>query len=494
VLSLQFSEIESPSPQQYHSTKPDKYQQSIENLMTDEMGNKNFRGNAAFNHRAPNVPPALPPMMAPTQPSGSVNTKAENTAGSSKLQGENKPVTLPFRSYQTGTLHTPHFAPSGSGPAQNSATHGRKRLSATSAAFVPSSSSGGSSPSESPTIAMLKSVLSPSETVSSGLSSMTQLSNNETALTTPTGPRSNARLACMAYDRNRMYYASDGYQFIREFTTREDKSRKDVVIIYQGIHHNIIGLHEVRDKFGNVSFMDNGDYANGSYYLEYELEGMTPKERSDFWITNWVEIDVDIQIYNNNANTWDHTKEEEEAMCDERTMKLVNIMNELGPEFAASTRTVFISIRFPEETPETPEYLLQDLQEQMQSRPYRTLQNICNKLKEFTSLQRLEIVLHTQAHSRNPVALAQLHFALPFYELPFTKWQLKWQNTYMSRPEPIRGWSITHLNIERAKIDRNLARGQELEPTEKVFVRASASPAVHDLPFASRDKGKLRSV
>lgn len=214
---------------------------------------------------------------------------------------------------------------------------------------------------------------------------------------------------------------------------------------------------------------------------------MSPKERSAFWTSKWVEIIVDVGSFDDTSSYWGYTDEELSELCDKNILKNVSAMNQLGPEFAASTRTVFITVRFPEESAtKAPEYLTQTLPQLMKSRAYRAMQSICDKLKEFTSLQRLEIVLCTQAHARNPVALPQLHFALPFYELQFTKWQLKWQNSYMSHPELVRGWPITHLDIERSKIDRELARAQQEKEREKVFVRASASPGVHDLPFAPR--------
>jgi hypothetical protein len=89
-------------------------------------------------------------------------------------------------------------------------------------------------------------------------------------------------------------------------------------------------------------------------------------------------------------------------------------------------------------------------------------------LKEVQSLRKLDIVLHTPAYTRNPLTLEQLNYALPFYELPFTGWELKWQNTYMSRPETVLGWPIMYLDIERGKIDREIERAME----EKMFARA----------------------
>ena len=126
---------------------------------------------------------------------------------------------------------------------------------------------------------------------------------------------------------------------------------------------------------------------------------------------------------------------------------------------------------------------------QMETTAFKAVERVANKLKELTSLARLEIVLRTPAHTHPPISLEQLNYALPFYELPFTDWELKRQNTYMSRPEMVRGWPISYLDIERFKIDREIAKAvceKERALQEQAFVRKSNSPTVHELPLVPR--------
>ena len=519
--------------------------------MTDNMGNKNVRGNTTMSAgRASMARVTVPQMVAPTQPakaSPGYEVSADNLKSkydpNSPIVVEVKPVALPFRSYQSGTLHTSNFEPSAPTPNGGPATKSTKRLSATSAVFVPSKSSVvisavgnsavghfagkfaagnsaagssagncagyagyagyarnsagyagnaahdsavGNSASMMLTLEKLKGLLTPprSHQHHRVLSLNTATHSSETALTTPSGHSTHTAVTSPTYE------VPKERKVVRVFTTRAEKDQKDVIITHRWVNHNVIRLEEVRDAYGYSELRDTGLYAHETYDFQAALLEKTVMQRVAFWTGNWVEIYLDIAQINICNSAWASTAEQVREDALKKQIGAVQVMNSLGAEFTAHTRTVFVTICCPRESSYgANSYNDRCTREQQESTAYIAIQNVANKLKELTSLARLEIVLRTEAHSPTPVSIEQLNYALPFYELPFTHWELKWQTEYMRHPEPIRGWPITYLDIERGRMDLDIAqvkREKELALEQNVFVHQSASPEVHDLPFAPR--------
>jgi hypothetical protein len=127
----------------------------------------------------------------------------------------------------------------------------------------------------------------------------------------------------------------------------------------------------------------------------------------------------------------------------------------------------------------------------MQTARYRGIQKVVDKMKHFTAIKKLDIVLHTPPNGTAPVSLEQLNHVLPFYELEFTRWGLLWQTSYMSRPETVCGWPITYLDKERFRIDSAAQREIESGVEEKVFVHRSEQPKALDLPFVPRTNAEV---
>ena len=444
------------------------------------MGNKNARGSIAMSSaRVPLACVAVPQIMAPTQPSKagsgsevSAHDLQPNSAPRISRFAEARPVALPFRSYQNGTLKTSNFEPSASTPNKiHATTNSTKRLSATSAIFVPSKSTAGNTdaghtavgssaignyPLDVPTLEKLKGLLTPPKSHQHHrvMSLNTLTHGSETALTTPSDHSVYTAITSPTYP-----VPSEGPKVVRTFTTRANKDQKDVIITHAYVNHNVVRLEELRDASGHSELRDTGTYARENYNFQVAISQKTVKQRVAFWTGNWVEIVLDIGQISASSNNCAPTAKDIEDDLLKKQVGAVQVMNSLGSEFAAHTRTIFIAIHCPPESSYGENsYTNSCTKEQQESAGYRAIQNVANKLKGFTSLARLEIVLCTKAHSPTPVSLEQLNYALPFYELPFTHWQLKWQNTYMRRPEPIRGWPITYLDIERGRMDLDIAR------------------------------------
>lgn len=459
------------------------------------MGNKNYRGKSAtFSTRTPSAGSSMSQMDAATQPvkarsdSGLVGDfMGEVTPDSSTTPGT-KTSPLPFLSYQTGTLHSDNFEASGS-TEKTATTNSKKRLSGASPAFVPSNKTDGSAPAETKTLKKLMDLLatfpknSHHDRAKNG--KMSTISHSEGILATPTDRSVNTGITSTTATE-----CKGEAKMVNHFLTRADKSKKDVIIDHCTVWHNVVRLLEYQYPSGATYYVPTEEFQPPNYIFERVHCQMRDKERIDFWTNNWVEIVVNIGEIGVCSDFWAKSAKDIEEDLLEHQVAIVNVMNRLGEGFTTYTRNVFVIIQFPDDNRESlPNKVNSCTKEQQDSPGYRAIQNIANKLKEFSSLARVEIILRTPAYSRNPISLEQLNYALPFYELPFTNWLLKWQNTFMSRPETVRGWPIAYLDIERGKIDREITkvmREQERALQEQIFVRASDSPEVHDLPFAPR--------
>jgi hypothetical protein len=378
---------------------------------------------------------------------------------------------LPFRSYQTGTLNTGKFDPSGSTskiqpfPAPNS----KKPLSAQSLAFVPSTSNHIKHSTESPAAERLKNLLAtmpraphlPRYSPYGSIAQTTPSKHTETTLTTTYSKTTSTAVTTPIIADTAP--SSHEVKTIRTFVTRADKSKKDVIITFSGITHNVVRVKQMCPPSGVSYFVNTDEFLPGNYNLVDALMKKTNKESIAFWTGNWVEIIVDINELNRDEGS--KGKEHEDEIL-KKKIGAVEMMKKLGPDFIKYTRTVILSIQFPQPANlRAPNKITNLTKAQQESPAYQAIQNIANMLKEFQSLKKLDIVLHTPAHTRTPLTLEQLNYALPFYELPFTGWELKWQNTYMSRPETVLGWPIMYLDIERGKIEREIGRVMQ----EKVF-------------------------
>lgn len=401
------------------------------------------------------------------------NSLTRKAAGQTPTKSGGQATALPFRSYQTGTLHTNNFEPSGS-TSTKGAVDAKNRLSAKSAEFVPSTQIARSFSEPSANAPKMTHLLSTRPAYKPYVDLAVDTAYVETGPLHPSLP--------MGFTSRVLpggkIAPPDTPIHISSYDTRIDLSKKDVVFTNSSVTHNAIHMMEYC-RPGEKPFSVPTDYYHPYLYNFDEANDLaSTDERIEFWSQNWVEIILDM------GNLSDYLRENGEFR--EPYPGIVRQITHLGHELPAHAQVVFVTINFPEETsPRVPSQVKTCTKEQMESLGYKAVQIIADKLKEFSALTRLEVILRTPAHTQPPISLEQLNHALPFYELPFTNWRLKWQNSYMGRPETISGWPITYLDIERSKINRDNEKARR-EKENKVFVHPSASPAVHDLPFNPR--------
>jgi hypothetical protein len=397
--------------------------------------------------------------------------------GKEKL--DNQPIGLPFRSYQTGTLKTDNFDPSLSASAGQALppTMSKKKLSGASPAFVPANRKQfNSSP---------KSV---GQTSVTGLSSQSSPSGysykqSSSAFTTPTKVASTV----VTTPSTTGYYRSGSpVKAPRSFLTRADKSKKDIIITSSSITHNIVRITEKQLPTGFPYQHRSEEFNPEKYNVVDVVSKMDIKERKDFWEKNWIEIIVDLDEFTD-ASDSSKVENKSQGLVVKKQNPIVAMMDKFGPEFYEYAHTVFITICIPasmstSDANTNKTTTASFTKAQQESGPFQAIQSLVTALHQFTQLTHLSIILRTPSNARTPLSLSQLNLALPFYELAFTDWDLRWQTSYMSRSEQVRGWPITYLDKERQKMDRMA----EMELQEVVFRRVSRAPMVHHLPFLPR--------
>lgn len=438
-----------------------------------------------------------PELMAGASNTARTSFSLHTDSVASGYRTASKLLAREFLCYQKGLLRTDNLHSAGvssgcqndflyfgsEGQQQMSVVHHRKQLSAMSATFVPSEFAANGSSLESGTIQKLQNLqISSPPPQRKGLLALSASSQGiRRPSTSLRGQSSSAALmSSTSVDKK----AST--KFIRAFNARKDRNLKDIVIENGKVMRNIVRMREMRNSSSDIEYIDTGDFSEGIYYFEDDLAQMKAVERAAFWTTNWVEININLDWFHQGSeDAEDQTKQLVDVYLAEKCMASVHAMNKLGGDFVSHTRTVFINIEFPEDPRNgTADYMQLSLQERMKTNAYHGIQNIVNKLKELKALARLVIIFRTQAHSRNVVSVEQLHYALPFCELPFTDWQLKWRNTYMRSPEELTGWPIHYLNTVREKIDRGTAyaRRKKKRPQQKTSSSHSAPTGGKDVP------------
>jgi hypothetical protein len=381
---------------------------------------------------------------------------------------------LRFKSWKTGTLITHNGEPSHlSGlsiqPLLPPKTV-KSLLSATSPAFVPATQKRPQGPQQTATYPLaatsvdkIKSMLSnrfpiPVETPSP----FRPRSHNANFFATPTKSPSAAITVNSPHEMTRLPQKAP-----HTFLTRADRERKDIIITSYGVTRNVIRITERYLPNGLQYRNFSDEYKSSNYDLIKDVAGMTKNDRIEFWNKQNVEIIVDFrgEVDNKNINNGKQfgengSKGKEVSQLGEKE-GIVAMIEILGPDFAAYTKNIYITVYFP--TSKTRSSALKTIAKSNTTKEAHptpkklpptvaVTEAIVKNLHNFSRLEKLEINLHTPANNKTPLSIDALDHLLPFYDLAFTDWEIRWQTDYMSRSEPVKGWPIFYLDRERNKI------------------------------------------
>ncbi|KAK2623761.1 hypothetical protein QTJ16_006942 [Diplocarpon rosae] len=344
--------------------------------------------------------------------------------------------------------------------------------------------------------------------------------------TPPTGPRAmthspdyrhqnsarHRNTGTLAVQKTR-HIAPEDLPHSREFIARKDKGQKDIIISASGAIRNAVRIVESHLPNGFPYQKLHHDYEPSKYDFIADFHTMSVAEKRDFLAKSF----VDIQVHLDNAEEEDAQNvvkagpnkkgkgkgKSEAAPLEVKPVEdpskkvvkqdntVIDTLKALGPDFAACTKRLTVTLIFP--TPAIPfdalltpagagpvsQYTTTPAAGSSQRTPnFRLLTQLVDNLYGMSNLTQMVINLLVPSQSRMPLSMPQLFHILPFYDMAFTEWEIKYQPDNLTAPLKVHGWAVAQLDRERDKIVNERLRKLE----ECIFVRQSAMPGHADLP------------
>ncbi|KAI9047246.1 hypothetical protein LZ554_008699 [Drepanopeziza brunnea f. sp. 'monogermtubi'] len=280
------------------------------------------------------------------------------------------------------------------------------------------------------------------------------------------------------------------------FFARKDKSMKDIIISSTGVICNSVRVVEQQVP-GNPPRQIIQDIFNPSVYdFVTEFKNSSPEIKENLLAKNC----IDIQVHLNDP--------EEDALADEKLfavkgaekkkaetmgdgqekavssdpfdvqpliealeqdipekVTVLDVLQSLGSGFVENVKRLTITLIFPNSTnpvtgpasshvgPIPQVASSRTLGGVPQNTPnFRYLTKVVDYLHNMSSLTQVSINLLVTARSRMPLSMLQLYHVLPFYDLGFINWDVKYQPSNLSVPLKVHGWAISQLDRERDQI------------------------------------------
>jgi hypothetical protein len=274
------------------------------------MGRKDRRSVSLNSNVSPKTTPSKHIRAKSEDETSNTSGVQENSVVSVQdgAEAEDRPtMTLPFRSYMSGTLLTENFQPSTStagGLEPFPPSQPDQKPNPTAKAFVPRSHAGFYA-TRTPSSRRSHQSSSASSQDSPGLSRLQELI---ASFPLPPGTPQSHRTVRSAFTtpvKDSPYTAvstpsSTGRNSspvpakpVRTFLARADRSKKDIVVSSLGIIHNIERITEGYLPSGHPYRTSSEEFNPENYDFLKALQKMG-EERKAFWENNWVEIIVDF--------------------------------------------------------------------------------------------------------------------------------------------------------------------------------------------------------
>ena len=260
----------------------------------------------------------------------------------------------------------------------------------------------------------------------------------------------------------------------RVIDIRVNKKKKDIVINANSVYRNRVNnCIQTLTAEGDI-VINPPDLFNPGNILN-EIAALDDNAKKYYWQTNVVQIEVDLRniptivdgkkdiakVVAAETDVNDKSKGKEVAA---HTSTVMNQIARLGPDFYDYATEIHIDIQFPAPhngffDPRAPtitnkqgKWIYPDHSVSVGTPGFAILEKLAAELDKVVSIKSLDVILHNaHASATVPFTLEQLYYALPFYELQFTEWQLKWQGNYMSEPVEVGHFPLILLDKERNK-------------------------------------------
>ncbi|APA05576.1 hypothetical protein sscle_01g003460 [Sclerotinia sclerotiorum 1980 UF-70] len=248
---------------------------------------------------------------------------------------------------------------------------------------------------------------------------------------------------------------------------RADKKKKDIIITKLGVIRNLARITERFTESGYPYKHASADeFQPDVYDVADTVSKMPAKEREEFWAKNWIEIEVDLRSKEEMISDNAQVEGEEKPRKDYET--LLKYIDNLGPDFTAHARYMFVNIIFPSILDADQSKINSSVLGCQQTHEFQHIEKLVAKLQHFPKIKRLDVILQTPSNTKKPLSIPQLNLVLPFYDLGFTDWNIKWKTSFMTKAEPVGGWPIHYLDKERNRLLRERERVKNA-----IFVRKS---------------------
>ena len=258
---------------------------------------------------------------------------------------------------------------------------------------------------------------------------------------------------------------------------RADTTRRDLIVSINGVYRNAIQLTERYDAEGQLSQEADDIFHPHDYNFFHHFASMSEPDKEEFLENNSVEVEINIPAGYDSHVESDEEQENttgttqailsvkgkgKEIEVYERT-SVIDTLNELGDSFMGNVKKLTIHLVFPTDPSQSPANSTINLKSgaPVHSPGYRFLEEFTHYMDaHFISLTRLTILLFVSSNVRMPLTLPQLYNALPFYDLRFKAWDLKYQPDNMTVQIKVSGWSMEELDRERERVVRERIKKQ----------------------------------
>ncbi|KAE8449637.1 hypothetical protein EG329_007967 [Mollisiaceae sp. DMI_Dod_QoI] len=301
------------------------------------------------------------------------------------------------------------------------------------------------------------------------------------------------------------------------FLARGDQSKKDIVVTAAEAVRNAVQVTQRYLPNGMAYDSVNEIYDPKAYNFVEEFMSLTDDEKVEFLSKNTIEIMINIPDDYENPTPAEEMKSKvttkvtiqanEKGKAVENDAKqysfttltttertVIDTLNELGRSFCNYAKKVTITLVFPRCPLSTPLNsaiaLAPSSGAPVDSATFKFLDTLAVYIDDkFTSLSSLTVLLRVPSNTRMPLSMPQLYYVLPFYDLAYTNWDIKYQPDNLTIQLKVHGWAVGMLDRERDRVVVKRIKKKEEEQRkidEAVFVRKSEFQTPITFPLRGR--------
>ncbi|CZR57338.1 uncharacterized protein PAC_07227 [Phialocephala subalpina] len=236
-------------------------------------------------------------------------------------------------------------------------------------------------------------------------------------------------------------------------SVRAPGTNADITICATRVLRNEVNITKTTYTTGYVKRIKLCSYAPEVYNFVEEFAAMTVEEKKSYLENRWVEVVVEIPEIVAGVKGSDSGNSISTNALDQ--------LAALGPEFDESVKNLVVRVKLPHLSNlalTTPLLLTTSL-------GYTLIKKVVAKVRKFHTLKKMDVLLQLCHTFNRGLDELQLGFILPFYELAFTRWSLKYSVPGMYQPDRVSKEDLGQLQRLNKKFqDMVFQHPSEFEP------------------------------